>query len=342
MPRWAKWILYAVLALLVLAAIAIPAAVGIRPIIGPRARPLTDHVFESTPERLARGAYLVNAVSGCLYCHSDIDWNTPGFPVKPGTEGGGRNWAEEGLPWITAPNITPDPVNGLGTVSDDAVARAIREGIHHEGRALFPIMPYGQYRYMSDEDLASVVVYLRTLKAISPELPPTQIPFPLNRLINNEPQPVTEPVPHPNRANQVEYGGYLVRIGVCRDCHTPMDAQGQSLTHLEFGGGNTFTGPYGSVASVNITPSPSGIPYYTEEVFLTMMRTGMVGARKIHDQMPWSMYGKQTDEDLRAMFAYLKTVAPVVHRVDNTVAPSLCPVCGLEHGAGDQNQAPTN
>jgi hypothetical protein len=227
---------------------------------------------------------------------------------------------------------------GIGTLSDDMVSRAIREGIHRSGRALFPIMPYHQYRYMSDEDVASVVVYLRTLKPLATTLPPTEIPFPLSRLINSAPEPITEPVPDPDRSNRVVYGEYLVRIGACRDCHTPMDAQGTSLTHLDMAGGNVFTGPFGAVASGNITPAPSGIPYYDERLFITMMRTGMVGARKLHDRMPWTMYSGQTDEDLGAMFAYLQTIPAVAHRVDNTLEPTPCPRCGLTHGAGEQNE----
>jgi mono/diheme cytochrome c family protein len=337
MSRWGKWIGWFVLGVALLAAIAIPAVVGIRPIIGPRSRPVTERTFEATEARWARGEYLVTAVAGCLNCHSELDWNAPGFPVKPGTAGGGRSWASEGLPWITAPNITPDRGVGIGALSDDAVARAIREGIRHDGRALFPIMPYQHYKYLSDEDLASIIVYVRTLPPVSNQLPPTEIPFPLSRLINSVPEPVIAPVPAPDRGNPTAYGEYLVRVGVCRDCHTPRDAQGASLMDLDLGGGNTLTGPYGAVAAVNITPAPSGIPYYTEELFLTMMRTGMVKARKLHDQMPWSVYGKQTDEDLKAMFAYLQTVKPVAHRVDNTLPATPCAVCGLSHGAGDQN-----
>ena len=195
MRQWLKVAGLSLLVLLVLVAVAIPALVGIRPIIGPRARPLTERRFEPTPERMERGQYLATSVNGCVFCHSELDWQSPGFPPKAGTEGGGRNWAEEGLPWMTAPNITPDPETGAGTWTDDMLARAVREGISHDGRALFPLMPYHQYKNMSDEDLASVIVYIRSLKPLRRTLPPSDIPFPVNRLINSVPEPVTAPVP---------------------------------------------------------------------------------------------------------------------------------------------------
>jgi hypothetical protein len=333
---------YVLLVLVLLVLAAAPILVGVRPFIGPRARALTDRQIEATPARLARGEYVARNVSGCIFCHSEIDWKVPGFLPRPGTEGGGRHWGEEGLTWLSAPNITPDRETGAGAWSDDTLARGIREGIGHDGRALFPIMPYHQYRHMSDEDLASVITYLRSLKPVRRTLPPNDIPFPVNRLINNLPQPVEAPVPQPDQTNVLAQGDYLVRIGVCRDCHTPMDAQGQAIPGMEFAGGFPLIGPYGQVASANITQAPSGIPYYTEDLFLEMMRTGMVRSRKIHDAMPWAMYGRQTDQDLKAMFAYMKTIPAVQHRVDNALPPTDCPRCSLRHGAGDQNQAAAN
>lgn len=326
--------------LLVLAAGVIPFVVGVRPIIGARARALADRHFDATPARLERGRYLVTAVSGCFVCHGELDWQTPGFPVQAGTEGSGRVWNREGLPFVTAPNITPDSETGAGAWTDDMLARAIREGIGHDGRTLFPLMPYAQYRLMSDEDLASIVVYLRTLPPVKRALPQTTVPFPVNRLIQALPQPVTAHISDPDRRNAVAYGDYLTRLGACRDCHTPVDAQNQPIAALEFSGGFVLTGPYGQVASRNLTPSPSGIPYYDADLFIEAMRTGRVKARTIHDAMPWLVYGRQTDEDLRAIFAFLQTVKPVTHRVDNTLSPTRCPVCGGTHGGGDQNVAP--
>jgi hypothetical protein len=68
-----------------------------------------------------------------------------------------------------------------------------------------------------------------------------------------------------------------------------------------------------------------------------MARTGYVKAREINQIMPWGDYRNLTDEDLKAIFAYLRTLKPVKHRVDNTEPPTLCKLCGLSHGAGNRN-----
>ncbi|MGB2605790.1 MAG: hypothetical protein WBC78_19460 [Candidatus Sulfotelmatobacter sp.] len=125
--------------LVVVLAVAISVTIGWRPFLGPRTRPLTDRRFESTPERLARGHYLANAVSGCIYCHSEHDWKAPGGPVVESKLGAGQIFPVADLPGtVVAPNITPDTATGAGAWSDDQLARAIREGIRHDGKTLFP------------------------------------------------------------------------------------------------------------------------------------------------------------------------------------------------------------
>ena len=87
---------------------------------------------------------------------------------------------------------------------------------------------------------------------------------------------------------------------------------------MDFAGGFPFTGPWGTVASANITPDSSGIPYYDESLFLNVMRTGQVGARELSPIMPVMVYKNLTDDDLKAIFAFLRTTKPVKHRVDNS------------------------
>jgi mono/diheme cytochrome c family protein len=336
---WKKAAVYGLLGLVVSLVLGVSVTIGWRPFIGPRARPLTGRTFEPTAARLERGAYVVNAVAGCTYCHSDFDASERPLRTRAGAEGGGHIWAPEGMPWLVAPNLTPDKDTGTGNWSDDTIARAAREGIGHDGRALFPLMPYGNYRNMSDEDLASVVVYLRTLKPIHRDLPRSALPFPLNRLINSAPAPITDPIPSPDLSDHATRGRYLVTLASCADCHSPMDDHGQPIPGMAFGGGNTlkYEGRP-SAASANLTPSPNGIPYYTEALFLETIRTGRVREREVSDLMPWAGYRNMTDEDLKAIFAYLKTLSPVDHFVDNALPPTQCARCSLEHGGGERNK----
>jgi mono/diheme cytochrome c family protein len=337
MERFWRILLLVVAIVAAILAVAVSATIGWRPFIGPRTRPLTGRKFESTPERLARGNYLANSISGCMFCHSPHDWNAPGAPIIEGKLGAGAPFPLDGLPGrIVAPNITPNAETGAGTWSDDQLARAIREGIGHDGRALFPLMPYGNFHGMSDEDLASVVVYLRSLTAVRNSLPGTEIAFPVKYLIRSAPEPVQAAVSSLTPDTSAAYGAYLVRISGCADCHTPMQ-RGQPLPGLAFGGGSEFKGPYGTVTSANITPDPSGIGYYDEKIFFAALRTGKVGARALNPIMPWGMLSGMTDSDLHAMFAYLRTLQPVRHRVDNSLPPTLCKICKGNHGAGDQN-----
>ncbi len=329
------WILAALMVLLV---VAITLTIGWRPFIGPNARGLTDRTFAATPERLARGHYLTENVLDCFACHSERDWSKRDAPEVPGTHGAGNPaFPLKDLPGsVYPPNITPDKETGAGNWTDDQLARAIREGIGNDGRALFPFMPYENYRYLSDEDLASVIVYLRSIPPVRREVPKTELIFPVKYLIRSAPHPLTEPVNAPDVSTPVKRGDYLVTIAGCRDCHTPM-SQGARMMHLDLAGGFLLRGPWGEVASSNITQSPSGIPYYDEGLFLEVMRTGMVKARELKQIMPWWYHRNLTEDDLKSMFAYLRTVPKIAHRVDNSKPPTACKLCTLTHGAGDQN-----
>ena len=253
-----------------------------------------------------------------------------------GRLGAGTRWADANLSWLVAPNITPDKETGAGNWSDDAFARAIREGIGHDGRALYPVMPYQNYRALPDEDLAAVIVYIRSIPAVRNQLPGSQIPFPLSFLIKNLPQPIDAPVPAPDLSTPVLRGAYMARMGSCADCHTPTE-KGKPKAGLDLAGGLVFKLPTGVVASANITPDASGISYYDEALFVRALREGKVGARTLNAAMPWWFYSHMTDEDLKSIFAYLKTVKPVKHRVDNAVPPTYCQRCRQTHGLGKDN-----
>jgi hypothetical protein len=92
------------------------------------------------------------------------------------------------------------------------------------------------------------------------------------------------------------------------------------------------------VASANLTQDPSGIPYYTEAVFIQTIKTGKVaGVRALSAAMPWVFFRTMTDADLRDVFAYLQSIPTVQHHLDNTDTPTWCPRCGRRHGLGEFN-----
>lgn len=292
--------------------------------------------FDSTPARRERGKYLVENAMHCFSCHSEINWKAPGGPPVEGKAGAGKDWKDYGLPFVTAPNLTPDRETGSGNWTDQMWASAIREGKGHDGRALFPLMPFMNYRSLSDEDLASVVSYLRSLKPVRNKLRATELPAEIKESLPPH-MPITESVPEPDLADPVKRGAYLVAIGECSSCHTPRNQKGEPLPGLEFGGGELLKGPWGEAHSANLTSDSSGISYYDEAQFLKTIRTGQVGARKLNSIMPWGYLRNMTDDDLKAVFAYLRTLKPVKHVVDNTEKPTFCKVCGQRHGFGDRN-----
>jgi cytochrome c553 len=287
---------------------------------------------ERTRARLERGRYLVNAVAICFQCHSEIEWTgaRAGLPVEGGL-GAGRS---ERMPFlVTIPNLTPDRETGAGSWTDQQLYRAITQGIGHDGRTLFPEMPYAQFGKLSYEDLGSIIVYLHSIPPVRNLLPKSEIPPEMQARY----QPV-KPVEHAPRdlSTRENRGAYLAAAAGCADCHTPPKDLGK-VPGLNYAGGFIFQGPWGTVSSANLTPDPSGIPYYDERMFLEVMRTGVNGARKLAPIMPWMYFRDMTAADLQALFAYLRTVKPVHHRTDNTEPPSPCRKCGNRHGLGAMN-----
>lgn len=298
----------------------------------PRARPLTDRTFEVTPARLERGRYLAEGALMCVLCHSERKWNAPGAPPVAGREAAGVVLWERNGHRMVAPNLTPDSATGTGAWPDDALARAIREGVGHDGRALSLPMYWRSFRVLSDEDLASVIVYLRSLPAVRNPLPPRSLPPERVVDLAEDPVPLTEPVPAPDLSDPLERGRYLVRVADCAGCHTAWYSDPMPGV---FGGGNEV-GRANDVYSSNITPDVSGIGEWSEEQFIRTIRTGKGGT--LDPVMPWIAYGRMTDRDLGAVYRALQKVPPVRHWINNVAPPTYCEVCGQEHGLGDQNE----
>ena len=293
----------------------------------PAQRAAAAERIKATPERLARGQYLVNHVGACLDCHSERTL-AYALPIKPESVGArGFVWdARSGFPGtLAASNLTPDPDTGLGKWTDGEILRAIREGVDREGNALFPIMPYTHLRNLSDDDGKAIVAYLRTLKPIRYERPKKDLDPPLNFVEKFVPEPLTGPVAAPDRKDTVAYGKYLTQIASCTECHTPKDDKGNALPGQDFAGGWEMHTPWFRVVTANITPHPNTfVGRATKEEFIGRFRawanldaaTAPEAPKGRNTLMPWIAYSKMTDEDLGAIYDYLKTVKPVAKVVE--------------------------
>lgn len=284
--------------------------------------PAPDLSIEPTEERIARGEYLANAVTGCFDCHSEHKWDHFAIPIVEGTKGkGGEYYGEElGVPGkVFLTNITP---YGLGDWTDGEIFRALVSGVNKDGDALFPMMPYMSYATMDEEDVYSIIAYLRTLKSIPSTVGKSKLNFPLPYIIRTMPKDYV-PLTKPDPSNEIEYGKYLVGIAGCVSCHTPMDGH-NPIKGMEYAGGADHPLPgNGLVRSSNLTPDPeTGIGNWERDDFIERFKEfESPDAKNIpvvdnkNTTMGWTSYAEMTEEDLGAMHAYLMSLKPIKNEV---------------------------
>lgn len=271
--------------------------------------------IERTPERLARGKYIFT-LSDCEGCHSQRDFSRFGGPTVPGRVVAGNVLPKEmGLPGLVAPpNITPDVETGIGSWTDAEKIRAIREGVDRNGRTLFPMMPYERFREMSDEDVYSLVAYLDSLPPVRHRLPRTKLNFPVSAMIRTAPKPVGH-VPPPDTSTKEKKGAYLATLAGCQDCHTPSLAGGERFA----------VAPGVAVVSANISPdATTGTGRWSEQNFVDKIAQYRDyvehGSPKVTPQsftlMPWLNFAQLPDDDLRAIYAWIRTRPPVTKAVE--------------------------
>lgn len=257
------------------------------------------------PALVEQGRYLA-LIGDCTACH---------------TRPGGKPFAG-GLPvaspigTIFSTNITPDRETGIGEWTDGEILRAIREGVDRKGRTLFPMMPYEEYRKMSDEDAKAIVAYLRSMPPVRFDAPRTDLDFPIRFFMKGVPKPLDGPVPEVDRNDPVKYGKYLTDISVCMFCHSPVDAQHQPIQDKLFAGGHPLLGQWGVVRSANLTFHPTGLGNRTKEEFIAVFRSfsdpskAPVVKNNEGTGMPWYDLAGMSDEDLGAIYDYLRSLPP--------------------------------
>jgi mono/diheme cytochrome c family protein len=278
---------------------------------------------DSLKRVVERGEYLAHHVAICIDCHSKREFTKFSLPPKEGTFGIGASFPfgkAEGIPGdIWAPNITP---TRLSSWSDDEIARAVAHGVNKTGDTLFPIMPYINYSKVAKDDLYAIIAYLRTLPSSDSTVPARQLAIPMSAL-PPLPEFALEKNVRPDASDKVKYGEYLVNMASCAFCHTPENKDGSRDFSKAFSGGFVFNTPMFQVTVANITPdSATGIGSWTEDAFVAKFRNNssdeMVNKNpgKQQSVMPWAMYGKMKEEDLRAIYAYLRTVPPIKNKVE--------------------------
>ncbi|HYE85473.1 MAG TPA: hypothetical protein VEA16_03915 [Vicinamibacterales bacterium] len=284
--------------------------------------PRTDVKFDSSPERLARGKYLTDHVVGCTTCHTERDWTRFAGPIKVERIGaGGERFNLGPSGELISPNITPA---AIGSWTDGELLRAVTQGVTPDGRPLFPLMPYPHFGAMAEDDVHAVLAYIRSLKAIEGEAPIGKLNFPLNLIVRTIPAANTFGT-RPSPADKVAYGRYMTRAALCSDCHTPIDERGTPLPGMDFAGGMEFIETGYRTRSANITPdADTGIGSWTEQQFIDKFKgfekpTNAVLSEPERPQntpMPITAYAGMTREDLSAIYAYLRTIKPVINRVE--------------------------
>lgn len=264
---------------------------------------LLSTAYAQAEVSVERGEYLVRGPAACGNCH------TPMTPTGPdmGNEFGGfmveKNPAFEA--W--AVNITPG--SRVATWTDDELAKAIREGIRPDGTVIGPPMPIGLYRGLSDDDLYSIVAFLRTVPASDNATPFSTYNIPLPPAYG----PPIESVTAPKRGVTVEYGAYLAGpVAHCVECHTPFGDKGPMLdTHLG-AGGFEFHGPWGTSVAPNITSHEDGLADYSDDDLKAMITKGTrPEGEAMLPPMGYPYYATMTSDDLDAIILYLRQMPPL-------------------------------
>lgn len=242
---------------------------------------------------IERGHHFVTAISKCVACHGD---NLVGQAFGTGGAFG----------TLYSANLTRGTGARGALLTDAQIVNAIRHGVSAEGRSLL-IMPSKMYNRLSDEDVAEMVAYIRSVPPVDSAHPVTQPGLLLRVLLGagmmggvlsaldidhearREPAPTAGPT--------AEYGSYLVVVGGCMFCH------GAGLS-----GGPLEEGPPGSLPASNLTPG--GLQAYDEGRFFQALREGKrpAGGTINAEFMPWKLTALMTDDEIRAIWKYLQTV----------------------------------
>jgi mono/diheme cytochrome c family protein len=256
--------------------------------------------FEATPvaaattqEALERGKYLFNS-RGCAECH--------------GGDGAGKVMIDSGGFFVKTPNITPAAGSVVENFTDLDWTKVIRHGVKPNNHPLL-VMPSEDYARYTNDDVAAIIGYVKSLPAADGTPAEFRMPFPVKLLytiglVRDAAEKIDHSLPPPEPVAPTDvlaHGAYVANA--CVGCHNP------SLS-----GGKIEGGPPDWPPAANLTPGEGSVmPRYTNAAaFAEMFRTGKrPDGTAITDVMPFGMLKEFTDEDIAAVYSYLKTVTPL-------------------------------
>ena len=252
---------------------------------------------------IARGRQLA-ALGDCAVCHTALNG---------AVNAGGRAIATP-FGTIYSTNITPDPETGIGAWSYPAFERAMREGIHRDGRQLYPAFPYPHFAAASDADLQALYAYLMAQPPLRADTPKTRLGFPFNlrplmaawNALFHSAKPFQADASQSESWNR---GAYLVEgLGHCGACHSPRNALGAEKANAYLAGGLAEGWEAPPLTSLSQAPIP-----WNEDELYAYLRTG---ESRFHGVAAGPMapvvkeLASLPDQDIRAMAVYLGSFNP--------------------------------
>ena len=257
----------------------------------------------------ARGEYIVRNVAVCGGCHAADPSHDVDGPLSGGMEF--RDWR---IGTARAANLTSDPETGLGNWSEALIVRALRNGEKNTGTILAPVMPYAWFHEMSDEDAFAVARYLKTLPPVKHEVTQSRnLMFKIGAQLFLKPLPGTTETAPP-RGVTAAYGGYLAQhVGLCGECHTPRTGLRSEADRSRLFAGMPHPPKDFPANPSNLTPdTATGIGGWSESDFIRTIRTGIdPRGNHLSPFMPSRQIARMSDDDLRAIFLYLRTLPPI-------------------------------
>jgi mono/diheme cytochrome c family protein len=271
---------------------------------------------------IARGKYLVMGPAHCWTCHAE---NPAKVDLRAGLPAmrGGYTLGLPGIGNIRVPNITPDRKTGIGRYTDEQLARTLRYNVTPKGHALIPFMTYNA---MTDDDIVAVLSYLRSAKPVENYVPAHDLTLLGKALMRFVIRPNVSGSHAEFKAAKPDttagYGKYLAySVANCNGCHTERGMTGEYIGK-PFAGGNKKDVHTATFVVPNLTPDPETgrIYHWSQQAFINRFRAGKVYPE---EHMPWPAYQHMSDNDLKAIYNFLRTLEPAHNKVEATYIPAV-------------------